>query len=64
MIQDGKQWDLGVSKLTGFMKHVREPFDEGHVEQFHGIVTILEGGHPAKTFHTSRFPTTSFSQGS
>jgi hypothetical protein len=43
IIQDGKQWDLGVSKLTGFMKHVREPFDEGHVEQFHGIVTILEG---------------------
>lgn len=29
--------------LSGFMQYIREPFDEECVEQFHKIVTILEG---------------------
>jgi hypothetical protein len=42
MIQDAKKWNLGLSLLTAFMQHLPASVDGGHVEQFHGIVKILE----------------------
>lgn len=42
MIKDVTKWNLGVSKLSGFMKFVREPFDQEKVQQYHDIVALLE----------------------
>ena len=37
MIPDEKKWNLGITKLGGFMKHVQSPFDEDVVADLHGI---------------------------
>ena len=42
MIQDKKKWNLGVSLLSGFMQHVPGAIDEDCVQQYHGIVLLLE----------------------
>jgi hypothetical protein len=42
MIRDEKKWNVGLSLLNGFMQHLPASPDEELVEQFHGIVKILE----------------------
>jgi hypothetical protein len=42
MIQDAKKWKIAVSQLAGFMQHIPTSIDEDDVEQFHGIVKLLE----------------------
>jgi hypothetical protein len=42
MIQDSKKWNIGISQLAAFMQHIPTTVDEEDVEQFHGIVKILE----------------------
>lgn len=42
MIQDDKRWKIGIFQLAGFMQHIPTSIDEGNVEQFHGIVKLLE----------------------
>lgn len=41
-MDDPTKWNLGVAKLSGFMKHVRPPYAEEEVADFHGIVAMLE----------------------
>jgi hypothetical protein len=42
MNQDAKKWRIGVSQLAGLMQHIPTSIDEDAVEQFHGIVKLLE----------------------
>jgi hypothetical protein len=42
MVQDEKQWNLGLAKLNAFMQSIRGPYDEDDVAHFHEIITILE----------------------
>jgi hypothetical protein len=51
MIDDFTKWNLGVAKLSGFMKHVRPPYREEDVTDFHGIVTLLEEATGADLSH-------------
>lgn len=45
------KWNLGVAKLSGFMKHVRAPYGEEEVVDFHGIVAMLEEATGADLSH-------------
>jgi hypothetical protein len=42
MIQDAKKWNVGISLFSSFMQHLPTSPDEDQVEQYHGIVKILE----------------------
>jgi hypothetical protein len=43
MLYDERQWNRGIALLSSFAQHIHAPFDEGHVEQFHNIISTLEG---------------------
>ena len=45
------KWNLGVAKLSGFMAHVRPPYREDEVGDFHSIVTLLEEASGADLSH-------------
>jgi hypothetical protein len=50
-MDDPTKWNLGVAKLSGFMKHVRAPYGEAEVGDFHGIVAMLEEATGADLSH-------------
>ncbi len=50
-MDDRIKWNLGVAKLSGFMKHLRPPYGEDDVGDFHGIVTLLEEATGADLSH-------------
>lgn len=50
-MDDPTKWNLGIAKLSGFMKHVRPPYGEEDVGDFHQIVTLLEEATGADLSH-------------
>lgn len=50
-MDDSTKWNLGIAKLSGFVKHVRPPYREDDVADFHGIVTLLEEATGADLSH-------------
>jgi hypothetical protein len=50
-MDDSTKWNLGVAKLSGFRAHVRPPYREEEVGDFHGIVTLLEEATGADLSH-------------
>ena len=51
MVEDAIKWNLGISKLSGFMKFIRPPFKDDAVAEFHKIVDILEQSCDADLSH-------------
>jgi hypothetical protein len=42
MINDAVKWNVGITKLGGFMQFRRPPFEEDAVAELNGIITLLE----------------------